>query len=177
MSEQTSNPAKMNALSMEFFKMSMLAFPALPFIFWSSEWGIMIFRWFVLLPIPTLWYVSYWYSYGFYCIAVAVDTAVLSTTGGWSREKTARWLIDASHYFYCGFPRSLDDELPGCPDSSSGRVVAYTAIGACIAAFCYIFSRQNAAMGSFVLLTVPISGLLGYLFICRTRPSENEKVE
>lgn len=140
MSGQTSNPPKMNALSMEFFKMGMLVFPALTFVFCANEWTA-LFRWVVLLPIPTLWYASYWVSYSFYCITVALDAAVLSTSHGWSREQTARWLIDASHYFYCGFPRSPDDGFPGCPDSSPSRVVVYTGIGVCIAAFSYIFSR------------------------------------
>lgn len=36
---------------------------------------------------------------------------------------------------------------------------------------------QNAAIGSLVLLTIPISGLLAYLFICRTRPNEKRKAE
>lgn len=140
MSEQASSPPKTSAVLMDFYKLGMLVFPTLILFACIDVW-IPMFRWFVLLPIPTLWYVSYWISYTFYCVTVAFDTAILSTTAGWSREQTARWLIDASHYFYCGFPRSPVDELPGCMESSPGRVVLYTGLGIFIVAATHLCFR------------------------------------
>lgn len=134
------SPLKKNAALMELYKLGLFLFPALALVFWTNELAALL-RWFVLLPVPTLWYVSYWISYSFYCIAMALDTAILSTGGGWSREQTARWLADASHSFYCGFPRSSDDEWPGCPPSSSDRVVLYTGMGVFILGSYYFFFR------------------------------------
>lgn len=134
------DPPQKNAALTELYKLGIFLSPALIFIFWTNELAV-LFRWFVLLPVPILWYVSYWISYSFYCIAIAFDTAILSTGGGWSREQTARWLIDASHDFYCGFPRSSNDEFPGCPPSSPGRVVLYAGMGVFMLGFCYFYFR------------------------------------
>lgn len=86
----------------------------------------------------------------------------------------SRWALEPGHYVYTILSKNASDVC------ESG-VIYHNAYPFCstipVNEDQQLRLIQNAAMGSFVLLTVPISGLLGYLFICRTRPSENEKVE